>query len=449
MSQPERKTVYAYVDLAVDRPYSQGGVGIPLSDGNMHSTWCSMDEFARLWTDTEVTYLTPVRGTTALEVAEREVLEAVRAEGLPGPPFSNALHDWVRAKYPRTCRAIDLRDRLRAKLKYAVDPHDPTRAVTEAYMRCGAHPTATLAAELCMCGHARAAHSWRYGGMACVASPSCSCACFTGIGVDHASGPERSATISWTTEIGASPPRYDVQKLAAEIGCEASCGVRVDASKSLMPTKEVPMPALSTPANPNPHAECRLYMGLKGEVLDDYGRRLNGVRGLVVRPQEYEFDMTVAAIFGTPPDGPLPRREQPEPLYLESNQPIPSTERERICAEVSAKVGGPVVFLPYGIKRAVPPVEPQEERVRADVAHRADLAAASKRAWRAGLVVGAGIMLVLLGPVFFTLAKNHPEWFSPRADSAQRAPLSTPWSPAALDEHARESEAAREDAEGR
>ena len=89
-----------------------------------------------------------------------------------------------------------------------------------------------------------------------------------------------------------------------------------------------------------------------------------------------------------------------------------------------------------------------------DVAHRADLAAASRKAWRWGLVAGAVAALALAVGAFVVVRRARPEWLAPRADSAQRAPLaplSTPWSPTALDavpddEHARESEQAKQDA---
>ena len=87
-----------------------------------------------------------------------------------------------------------------------------------------------------------------------------------------------------------------------------------------------------------------------------------------------------------------------------------------------------------------------------DVAHRADLAAASKHAWCWGLVAGSLAALVVGFASLLAVAQLKPEWLAKlgRPSAETRAPLATPWSPAALDavhdEHEQETEQAKQDA---
>lgn len=230
----------------------------------------------------------------------------------------------------------------------------------------------------------------------------------------------------------------------------AACISSEDFARACGYNQEVkPMTANPAP-KPDPHDKCRLRLQDAG-VVDDYGREVDCV--LSVRfarhPDGFpHMEIDVIHPIGKPdPAATRPASAPSEPIYIESNDPIPLSERQRIASEVQEKTGRPVVMLPYGLRRGVAPVEPEERQRLADISRRADLAAASRKGWRWGIVVGALVALTLATAALFTVARVRPEWLVGLAvkqhASADRDSITTPWSPAVLDEHARETEDAR------
>jgi hypothetical protein len=216
-----------------------------------------------------------------------------------------------------------------------------------------------------------------------------------------------------------------------------------------------PMPLVhfkSSDPKPDPHAECKLSL-VDGVLRDDYGRKLahygcvslHGQTDLKLLPTFVRMQVDLAP---PPTDTARPPATQPDPLVLKLDRELTPREKEEIISIFRAE-GQSVILLPPHIHRAE---HPEEERVRADVAHRVELGAASKRAWRWGVIVGAVVGFAISVGATLVVRYARPEWLVPRP-AQERAPLSTPlstpWSPAAMDEHARESDAAREDAEGR
>lgn len=492
MTEPERPTVYAYVDLAEQgRDASRTMWRVPTSSAPT-GDWngCTLVNSERLLYLREETScvdpmlgVTFVRGAEALRVAEREVRETaadlftcvsrpivsnvVAKDGLLWIDFDGAgILDFASAKYPRLARAVKLRDRLRARLANV----NPDHALYEKH-------------ECASCG--RIAYSDPVGTDWCEACHGHITTCVsTNATVTREDASDRlglprdyvPTSIDFYVILEALRKLYDATEdpktglRNSDVAVQthrllvayrdSSLPTSVNEIVNSLVKEKITMPIVNwggnEPAKPDTHEECSLSLR-EGVLVDDYGRTLKGVwklngegsgdRDLIFRRVACTIELFRDAIDSTCP----PAARAPEPIILQASEPMPDYVRQRILDDFQ-RSGQSVILLPPCVRRAEPP---EEERVRADVAHRADLAAASRRAWRWGLAVGAVLALVLWIGGLITVARVKPEWLArlaPRVSQQDRAPLTTPWSPAVLDEHALESESAERearDAEGR
>lgn len=230
-------------------------------------------------------------------------------------------------------------------------------------------------------------------------------------------------------------PIADVKKVAQDIGREVAEALNLKKEAKPMPEKP----------KPDPHAECRLSLR-DGVLVDDYGRTLGvgasveastncGRLWLTVTVPHSDVPPSDARPASTPP-------APPEPIVLKLDREIPSAELEHIVDEFRLAQRS-CIILPSYIHRVT---NPEENEVRADIAHRADIHAASKKGWRWGLAVGAlsGVILSFLAATLTARFAPHWLWRAvDRVESSRRAPAPS------ADEHAQESEDARSRAEGR
>ena len=562
-------TTYAYLDLAEPQPGAPVYVLIPMSDGD---TICRLRAHVNNIECLRGDGVVYVRGPRALEVAEREVARlAGEALGLREDGFRKfdarvdssmsrrtlavttdaGTTSWRDpADHPTLSRAVEIRDRLREKLK----PKPAKSAPPTTYgTMAGVNPR----------------EAFHYVSVDLVET-------VYRVGVDHGTGNSSSvighhegdkfvvdeecvaregdakpgevdklvhfATAPFKATCGADIPGQATTRVPSHVTCEACAKIvnplimiAVDAASAeegfrrvgeafrasclnIQP-KELTMPKVHQHSRTNARMngyKCFVHVDhsrndIALHIVDDdrRPRRILVLAGVTkvgedmipswtwVDKREGESMPATVRVPGEHRDAlKAALAEMVEmdsaalpPLILSTKQPISRSECERICAEVSERLQGrPVVLLPSGINIAhgphddrackrcggsgavregsedardlpgtmvsVPCPECSRQSISPealDISRRAELGHARKHAVRLGALIGATCALALSVVALLTVARVRPQWIIGLVQSQHAdGELKTPWSPAVLDEHARESEhAEREAGEGR
>lgn len=379
----EKTPMYAYVDLAestgvhnVMRVPGSGGVAREVTSDLVQRVIHSKDgECVR------GEGVTLVAGQRAIEVAEREVLDAaqskVRFPSLTGSRVccvsredefllvnvSGSPTHWVAAMFPHLSRAVELRDMLCEKLKLHIDSNNSTRTMTEAHDRAKCTPPAYA--------------TW---GTRAGANP-------------------RKAIYPARTVIAVN---FDVENAVS--GMNRFGDALRAASINLTPTKEPPMPTVKP--KPDPHAKCALYFE-DGKLVDDYGRCVYGVQGITVRSSlEYAYPMLqvdfVSPVKPRPKDGIRPPVVQSAPLVIDIVNVSPA-DAAFIARELSEKTHQAVIALNSRVHFAEPQASVMPLYVpaptvdyAAEISRRAELSRTIRRVARVAFASGVACVLALI-----------------------------------------------------